>query len=123
MTSTDDFLCRYAAALRAYLQKADEANLAVGQDLGRQALHDHVSMLDIIERHFRFVNDELVETTAVDRSAALQFLLQTLVPLDIATRGFLEGTRRYEQERSRAESLAHRDEFRTALVNSLQEGF
>ena len=55
--------------------------------------------------------------------AALQFLLQTLATLDVATRGFLDGTKRYEQQRARADDLADRDEFRTALVNSLQEGF
>ena len=60
---------------------------------------------------------------ASTRSAALHFLLQTLAPLDVATRGFLEGTKRYEEQRARAEDLADRDEFRTALVNSLQEGF
>lgn len=60
---------------------------------------------------------------AAGRPIALEFLLQTLAALDIATRGFLDGTRRYEQERARAEDLAHRDTFRNALVNSLQEGF
>ena len=53
----------------------------------------------------------------------MEFLLQTLAPLDVATRGFLDGTRRYEEQRARAEGLADRDKFRTALVNSLQEGF
>src|SRR5690606_3839717 len=43
--------------------------------------------------------------------------------LDIATRGYLDGTRRYEQQRSRADDLAGRDAFRTALVESLQDGF
>ena len=41
----------------------------------------------------------------------------------MATRGFIDGTKRYEQQRARADDLADRDEFRTALVNSLQEGF
>jgi len=41
----------------------------------------------------------------------------------VATRGFIDGTRRYEQQRARADDLADRDQFRTALVNSLQEGF
>src|SRR5206468_9671097 len=59
----------------------------------------------------------------IDRPTALEFLLQTLAPLDVATRGFLDGTRRYAEERARAEGLEDRDKFRTALVNSLQEGF
>ena len=85
-------------------------------------MSDQISALDIVENHFRLVN-EAPDGFRVDHSAALQFLLQTLAPLDVATRGFLDGTRRYEQERARAEDLADRDEFRTALVNALQEGF
>ena len=53
----------------------------------------------------------------------LQFLLQTLATFDIATRGFLDGTKRYEQQRARADDLEDRGAFRTALVNALQEGF
>jgi PAS domain S-box-containing protein len=123
VTQTGDFHVGYAAALRTYLEARGEENLAVGHELGRRALQERISMLDIIENHFRLVNDELARQSVVDRSAALAFLLQTLAPLDVATRGFLDGTRRYEEQRARAEDLADRDEFRTALVNSLQEGF
>ena len=114
----DDFYLRYAEALRAYLRTRDEASLAVGHELGRRALSDRMSVLDIIENHSRLVGESRHDT-----AAALQFLLQTLAALDVATRGFLDGTRRYEQQRARADDLADRDEFRTALVNSLQEGF
>jgi PAS domain S-box-containing protein len=118
MTGAADFHVQYAAALRAYLTAQGEDTLAVGHDLGRRALQDQISMLEIIENH-----SHLVEEPGVETAAALQFLLQTLAALDVATRGFMDGTRRYEQQRARAEDLADRDEFRTALVNSLQEGF
>lgn len=123
MTGAADFDTQYAAALRTYLRARDEANLAVGQELGRRALQEQISTLAIIEQHFRLVNDELANEANVDRSAALEFLLQTVAPLDVATRGFLDGTRRYEEQRARAEDLADRDAFRNAVVNSLQEGF
>jgi PAS domain S-box-containing protein len=122
MTNAGDFHAAYAAALRTYLETRGEENLAVGHELGRRALQERISTLDIIENHFR-VADELAGNPAFDGSAALAFLLQMLAPLDVATRGFLDGTRRYEEQRARAEDLADRDEFRTALVNSLQEGF
>jgi PAS domain S-box-containing protein len=122
MTPAEDFQSRYAAALFTYLSQRGEASLAVGYELGRQALLERISMLEIIENHFHLV-DELASEAPHDGSTALQFLLQTLVPLDIATRGFLDGTRRYEEQRARAEDLADRDAFRNALVNSLQEGF
>ncbi|BBZ46973.1 SpoIIE family protein phosphatase [Mycobacterium parmense] len=122
MTQTDDFLADYVGALRTFLQARGEDTLAVGQELGRRALQERISVLDIVEHHFLLVR-ELAAKSAVDRPAALEFLLQTLAPLDVATRGFLDGARRYEEQRARAEDLADRDRFRTALVNSLQEGF
>ena len=118
MTHAADFHAQYAAALSAYLAAQDEGPLAVGHDLGRRALTDQISMLEIIENHSR-----LVQEAGADPSVALRFLLQTLAALDVATRGFIDGTKRYEQQRARADDLADRDEFRTALVNSLQEGF
>ncbi len=122
MTEPGDFHARYAAALRTYLQERGEEELAFGHELGRLALQMRISTLGIIENHFQLV-DELAQDPYFDRPAALAFLLQTLAPLDVATRGFLDGTKRYEQQRARAEDLADRDEFRDALVNSLQEGF
>jgi PAS domain S-box-containing protein len=113
---------RYAAALHAFLVAREESSLAVGYELGRQALQQRISTLEIIENHSRLIG-EFATTAPLDGAAALQFLLQTLAPLDVATRGFLDGTRRYQQERARANDLAVRDEFRSALVNSLQEGF
>jgi PAS domain S-box-containing protein len=122
MTRAGDFHVRFAAALRTYLEAQAEENLAVGHELGRRALQERISMLEIVENHFQLVSD-LAKYPGFDGTAALHFLLQTLAPLDVATRGFLEGTKRYEEQRARAEDLADRDEFRSALVNSLQEGF
>jgi PAS domain S-box-containing protein len=120
MTDAGDFHAQYAAALRAYVAAQREDTLAVGHDLGRRALADQISMLEIIENHSRLVDGR---DSGIDTAVALQFLLQTLAALDVATRGFIDGTKRYERERARADDLADRDRFRTALVNSLQEGF
>ena len=116
-THAADFHAQYAAALSAYLAAQDEDTLAVGHELGRRALTEQISILEIIENHSGLVDGR------ADTAVALRFLLQTLAALDIATRGFIDGTKRYEQQRARADDLADRDEFRTALVNSLQEGF
>jgi PAS domain S-box-containing protein len=122
MTDTDDFHVQYIAALQTYLDARDEDSLAVGHELGRRALQEQISMLDIIEHHVQLIL-QLSKNVQVDAPIALEFLLQTLAPLDVATRGFLDGTKRYAEQRARAEGLADRDKFRTALVNSLQEGF
>ncbi len=122
MTDSADFHAEYVAALHTYLGAREADILAVGYELGRRALQERISVLEIVEHHFLRVQ-ELAKNASVDRPVALQFLLQTLAPLDVATRGFLDGTKRYAEQRARAEGLADRDKFRTALVNSLQEGF
>jgi PAS domain S-box-containing protein len=110
------FHARYAAALRTYLQTRSEKDLVAGNELGRRALHDDVGMLRIVEEHSELVQQLARDIPAFDGAAALAFLLRTLAPLDAATR-------RSEEQRARADDLADRDEFRSALVNSLQEGF
>ncbi len=115
MTS-DDFHTQYAAALRAYLQAPGDKDLAVGNELGRQALSDGVGMLGIVEQHAELVRQLVQDIPDFDGAEALAFLLHTLAPLDAATR-------RSEEQRARADDLADRDEFRNAVVNSLQEGF
>ena len=119
----DEFHAAYAAALLSYLETQSEEDLAVGHELGRRALHDDISTLEIVEKHSALYHRLVVELPGFDGAVALAFLLQTLAPLDVATRGFLDGTKRYEEQRARAEDLADRDEFRNAVVNSLQEGF
>ncbi|MEE2853773.1 MAG: SpoIIE family protein phosphatase [Actinomycetota bacterium] len=122
MSGDSDFHGQYEAALRAYLNSHDEADLSIGNELGRRALQEQISLLDLVEQHVRLVF-EISQDVRLDAPIALEFLLQLLVPLDVATRGFIDGNRRYAEQRARAEGLADRDKFRTALVNSLQEGF
>ncbi|WP_327150757.1 SpoIIE family protein phosphatase [Nocardia sp. NBC_01329] len=131
------FLDAYADALRRHLAAPEGDGLAEGHELGRRALVEGISLLDLTEHHFRVVKQVQAAAAATVAGApsdsarpenplaeqALEFLLQTLITLDVATRGYLDGTRRYEQQRSRADDLAGRDEFRTALVESLQDGF
>lgn len=133
------FLDDYTDALRRHLASPALDGLAEGHELGRRALVEGISLLDLTEHHFRVVKQVQAEdakaragrtdpATGTESDSgieenALEFLLQTLITLDVATRGYLDGTRRYEQQRSRADDLAGRDAFRTALVESLQDGF
>ncbi len=112
----DDFHHQYEAALRAHLQASGADDLGVGNELGRQALHNDVSMLKIVEQHAGLVDELVQEIPGFDSAEALAFLLHTLAPLDAATR-------RSEEQRARADDLEDRDQFRDAVVNSLQEGF
>ncbi|WP_428339661.1 SpoIIE family protein phosphatase [Mycobacterium sp.] len=114
--TTDDFHAQYADALRAYLQAPHKKDLGIGNELGRRALENGVGMLAIVERHSELVRQLVQDLPDFDGAEALAFLLHTLAPLDAATR-------RSEEQRARADDLADRDEFRNAVVNSLQEGF
>ncbi|MFF0499636.1 SpoIIE family protein phosphatase [Nocardia aobensis] len=123
----------YANALRLHMDSPTQNTLAEGYELGRRALVEGVSILDLTEHHFRLLDEQgliagpaaqQLDGDAAQRAqAALEFLLQTLAALDVATRGFLDSTRSYELQRLRAEDLEGRDAFRTALVESLQDGF
>ena len=113
-----DFAERYAAALRQYLSDADESALAAGHELGRLALQSRLSVMKIVEGHF-----SVVRSGGSSHEDALPFLLQALATFDVATRGFLDGTKRYQLQRARVDVLEDRHAFRSALVNSLQEGF
>jgi len=55
MSSNGDFHVQYVAALRKYLDVRDEDTLAVGHELGRRALQEQISTLEIIENHVRLV--------------------------------------------------------------------
>ena len=112
----EDLLAQYAAALRAYLKMSGERDLGVGNELGRQALQNDISMLRIVEEHSGLVRELAQEIPGFAGAEALAFLLHTLAPMDAATR-------RSEEQRARADDLENRDEFRNAVVNSLQEGF
>ncbi|QIS13237.1 SpoIIE family protein phosphatase [Nocardia arthritidis] len=116
------FLEDYAKALRRHLDSPSQAGLGEGYELGRRALVEGISLLDLTENHYRVTHSVGGLDPRVTETA-LEFLLQTLAALDIATRGYLDGARRYEQQRTRADDLADRDAFRTALVESLQDGF
>ncbi|WP_216894650.1 SpoIIE family protein phosphatase [Nocardia alni] len=132
-----EFREAYTSALRLHLDSPTQFTLAEGYELGRRALVEGVSILDLTEHHFRLLaqwdllarKDNAANTTGPAESAVsptdttLEFLLQTMAALDVATRGFLDSTRSYELQRLRADDLDQRDAFRTALVESLQDGF
>ena len=115
------FAAAYSEALRRYVRERSEESLEAGHELGRLFLEEGISLLEVAETHMRLLAE--VREEPGGEELALQFLLQTLAALDVATRGFLDETRHHQQQRARADDLAERDAFRTALVDSLQDGF
>lgn len=119
--TTKTFETAYADALRRHIEERTEETLEAGHELGRRFLTEGISLLNVAETHMRLLA-ELGDEPDV-KEFALQFLLQTLAALDVATRGFLAEAQQHQKQRARADDLAERDAFRTALVDSLQDGF
>jgi hypothetical protein len=83
----------YRAAFFRYLPSRDEAALRAGYEIGRSAVADALSLLDLAQVHHQVFLEVLRDTPADDLSrvatAASEFFAEVLATYDMATRGFL----------------------------------
>jgi hypothetical protein len=95
MTALDDLVRDYRVAFLHYLPRHEEAALARGYELGRSAVTQGVSILELARVHHEVVLEVLRETPQQDvpavATAASEFFLEVLAPFDMAQRSFLEG--------------------------------
>lgn len=87
----------YTPAFLAFLGHPDEEARHAAYELGRAALADNVTLLDLIRTHHTVFGDILRTTTDPGDvpaivNAAADFLVEALAPFEIARRAYLETT-------------------------------
>jgi serine phosphatase RsbU (regulator of sigma subunit) len=111
-----DFQDRYSCAFESFLENPSEEGLHAAYEIGRTAVAQDLSMLDLTVIHHRMLTAALTARTSstVDLviDAAADFLLQALSAFEMVQRGFREAQemvlvekRHAEQERHVAETL------------------
>ena len=97
MTSLADLERNYRAAFLRYLPSQDEAALHVGYQIGRAAVGDGLSILDLAQVHHQVFAEVLTDTPPNDlgrvTAAASDFFLHVLATYDLAQRAYLAKTR------------------------------
>ena len=98
MTTPQDRLTQnYTPAFLTFLNHPDEEALHSAYELGRAALADDITLLDLIRTHHNVFGDILRTSSNSEDlpdivNAAADFLVEALAPFEIARRGFLETT-------------------------------
>jgi hypothetical protein len=86
----------YRVAFLRYLPRREEAALSSGYELGRAAVADGVSVLELAKLHHEVFLDVLRDTRTEDiaavATAASEFFLEVLATYDMTQRAFLDGT-------------------------------
>ncbi len=90
-----EFIELYASAFQSYLEKADEAGLEEAYELGRQALGNETSLLEMVTLHYNAVNQALSrmsQTEDIQGIAKLsgKFLIECLTPYEMTISGYRE---------------------------------
>jgi hypothetical protein len=94
MSRLDELTRDYRVAFLQYLPRRGEAALARGYELGRSAVADGISILELARVHHEIFLEVLRETPPQElpaiATAASEFLLEVLATFDMAQRSFLE---------------------------------
>jgi hypothetical protein len=95
MSGLDDLTRDYRVAFLRYLPRREEAALSQGYELGRTAVTDGVSILELARIHHEVLLEALRETPAEDltqfAAAASEFFLEVLATADMTQRSLLDG--------------------------------
>jgi hypothetical protein len=96
MTAVDDLERNYRAAFLRYLPSQDESALHVGYEIGRAAVGDGLSILELAQVHHQVFLEVLTNVPTNDlarvAAAASDFFLQVLATYDLTQRAYLAQT-------------------------------
>jgi phosphoserine phosphatase RsbU-like protein len=96
MTALEDVRRDYRAGFLRYLPRREEAALNIGYQLGRSAVTEGLSILDLAQVHHEVFLEVLQDSRGDDMTrvatAAAEFFLEVLATYDMAQRGFLPRT-------------------------------
>lgn len=92
MTALERLTRNYRPAFLRYLARREEAALLSAYDLGRAAVSDGISILDLAQVHHAVLLEVLRQTGADDlertATAASEFFLEVLATYEMTQRGF-----------------------------------
>jgi hypothetical protein len=95
MTKLVDLTRDYRAAFLRYLPRREEAALHTGYELGRSAVTDGLSILDLAQIHHQVFLEVLIDTPSEDlarvATAASEFFLEVLATYDMTQRRLVNG--------------------------------
>jgi len=96
MTALEALARDYRAAFLGYLPRRDENALNSGYQIGRSAVADGISILELARVHHEILLEVLRDTPSEALSqvatAASEFFLDVLATSDLAQRAFRDGT-------------------------------
>jgi hypothetical protein len=109
MTALDGLMRDYRVAFLHYLPRREEAALLRGYELGRSAVADGLSILELARVHHEVLLEVLRETPTAElpelATSASEFLLEVLATFDMAQRSYREAHVRDEQGPSTGERV------------------
>ena len=92
MTALDDVRRDYRTAFLRYLPRRDETALHLGYKIGRSAVVDGFSLLDVAQIHHTVLLEVLQDTRSEDlaavATAASEFFVEVLATYDMTQRSF-----------------------------------
>ena len=92
MTALEDVRRDYRAAFVGYLPRRHEAPLHSGYELGRSAVANGLSLLDLVHVHHEILLEVLEQGRREDvadvATAASEFLIEVLATYDMTQRGY-----------------------------------